>query len=40
MSKYNLIIAEKPSVAHLIAGVLGADEKKDDYLKRGGYIVS
>jgi DNA topoisomerase-3 len=35
-----LIIAEKPSVAHLIADVLGADERKDGYLTGGGFAVS
>ena len=28
-----LVIAEKPSVAQSIAGVIGADEKKDGYLE-------
>lgn len=27
-----LVIAEKPSVARSIAGVIGADQKKDGYL--------
>ncbi|WP_041721132.1 toprim domain-containing protein [Alkaliphilus metalliredigens] len=35
-----LVIAEKPSVARAIAGVLGANEKKDGYLTGNGYIVS
>ena len=35
-----LIVAEKPSVAHSIAAVLGAKEKKDGYLEGGGYVVS
>ena len=35
-----LVIAEKPSVARSIAGVLGANEKKDGYLIGNGYIVS
>ena len=28
---YQLIIAEKPSVARSIAGVIGADKKQDGY---------
>jgi DNA topoisomerase-3 len=35
-----LIIAEKPSVAHSIAAVLGANEKKDGCYFGSGYIVS
>ena len=35
-----LVIAEKPSVAKSIAGVIGADEKKDGYLEGNGYLVS
>lgn len=35
-----LVIAEKPSVAQSIAGVIGADEKKDGYLEGNGYLVS
>ena len=35
-----LVIAEKPSVARSIAGVLGANEKKDGYLIGNGYMVS
>jgi len=31
------IIAEKPSVAREIAGLLGATEKKDGYLIGNGY---
>ena len=37
---YQLVIAEKPSVARSIAGVLGATEKHDGYLQGGGYIVA
>ncbi len=37
---YQLIIAEKPSVAKAIADVLGAKNKKDGYLEGGGYLVS
>ena len=37
---YALVIAEKPSVARSIAGVLGATEKHDGYLQGGGYIVT
>lgn len=35
-----LIIAEKPSAARSIAGVVGAAEKKDGYLEGGGFLVS
>lgn len=35
-----LVIAEKPSVARSIAGVIGADEKKDGYMEGNGYLVS
>ena len=35
-----LVIAEKPSVAHSIAGVLGATERKDGYMEGNDYIVS
>lgn len=35
-----LVIAEKPSVARSIAGVLGATEKHDGYLQGGGYVVT
>lgn len=35
-----LVIAEKPSVAMSLAAVLGANEKKDGYLERNGYLVS
>lgn len=35
-----LVIAEKPSVAHTIAKVIGATEKKDGYLEGNGYVVS
>jgi len=34
------IIAEKPSVAREIAGLLGASEKKDGYLSGNGYYVT
>ena len=37
---YQLIIAEKPSVARSIAGVIGATEKHDGYLQGNGYLVS
>ena len=37
---YQLVIAEKPSVARSIAGVLGATEKHDGYLQGNGYIVT
>lgn len=35
-----LVIAEKPSVARSIAGVIGATEKHDGYLEGNGYLVS
>ena len=37
---YQLVIAEKPSVARSIAGVIGADKKQDGYMKGNGYLVS
>ena len=37
---YQLVIAEKPSVAQAIASVLGAKNKKDGYLEGNGYLVS
>lgn len=30
---YQLVIAEKPSVARSIAGVIGADKKQDGYME-------
>ena len=35
-----LVIAEKPSVAKSIAGVIGAKEQKKGYLEGNGYLVS
>jgi DNA topoisomerase-3 len=35
-----VVIAEKPSVAREIAGLLGASEKKDGYLTGNGYFVT
>lgn len=35
-----VVIAEKPSVAREIAGLLGASEKKDGYLEGNGYFVT
>ena len=35
-----LVIAEKPSVAQSIAGVLGVTERKDGYMEGNDYIVS
>ena len=35
-----LVIAEKPSVARSIAGVTGADKRKDGYMEGTSYIVS
>ena len=37
---YQLIIAEKPSVAQSIAAVLGAKRRENGYLEGGGYLVS
>ncbi len=37
---YQLVIAEKPSVAQSIAAVLGAKTKKDGYLEGNNYLVS
>ena len=37
---YQLVIAEKPSVAQSIAAVIGAKTKKDGYLEGIGYLVS
>ena len=34
---YQLVIAEKPSVARSIAGVIGANKKQDGYMEGGGY---
>ena len=36
---YQLIIAEKPSVAQSIAAVLGAKRRETGYLEGGGYLV-
>lgn len=35
-----LIIAEKPSVAHSIAAVIEATEKRDGYMEGNSYLVS
>ncbi len=35
-----LVIAEKPSVARSIAGVIGANKKQDGYMEGNGYLVS
>ena len=37
---YQLVIAEKPSVARSIAEVLGAGEQKEGYLEGNGCLVS
>ena len=37
---YQLIIAEKPSVARSIAAVIGATDRQDGYLQGNGYLVS
>lgn len=37
---FQLVIAEKPSVARSIAAVIGATEKRNGYWQGGGYLVS
>ena len=37
---FQLVIAEKPSVARSIATVIGATEKQTGYWQGGGYLVS
>jgi len=37
---FQLVIAEKPSVAQSIARVIGAGDRKDGYLEGNGYLVS
>ena len=37
---YQLVIAEKPSVAKSIATVIGAEERKEGYLEGNGYRVT
>ena len=37
---FQLVIAEKPSVARSIAAVIGADAKQNGYWQGGGYLVS
>ena len=37
---FQLVIAEKPSVARSIATVIGADEKQNGYWQGGGHLVS
>ena len=37
---FQLVIAEKPSVARSIATVIGAVEKQNGYWQGGGYLVS
>lgn len=39
MEQYQLVIAEKPSVAQALAAVLGAKQKKDGYLEGNGWLV-
>ncbi len=39
-TKHKLVIAEKPSVARSIAGVIGANKKQDGYMEGNGYLVS
>ena len=40
MTSHILVIAEKPSVAQIIAAALGAKEKKDGYIEGSGYLIS
>ena len=40
MASHILVIAEKPSVARSIAGVIGANKKQDGYMEGNGYLVS
>ena len=35
-----LIVAEKPSVGRELAGIVGAKEKKEGYIKGGGHIIT
>ena len=37
---YQLVIAEKPSVAQSLASVLGAKQRRDGYLEGNGWLVS
>ncbi|MDC7289783.1 DNA topoisomerase 3 [Blautia schinkii] len=37
---YQLVIAEKPSVARTIAAVIGATQKQNGYMEGNGYLVS
>ena len=37
---FNLVIAEKPSMAQSIAKVLGCTGRRDGYLEGNGYLVS
>ena len=37
---YQLVIAEKPSVAQSLASVLGAKQRRDEYLEGNGWLVS
>ena len=39
MTSHILVIAEKPSVARSIAGVIGANKKQDGYMEGNGYLV-
>ena len=39
-ASHTLVIAEKPSVARSIAGVIGANKKQDGYMEGNGYLVS
>ena len=37
---YQLVIAEKPSVAQSLASILGAKQRRDGYLEGNGWLVS
>jgi len=38
--KYQLVLAEKPSVAMTISAVLGATKRNEGYNEGGGYLVT
>ena len=40
MVSHILVIAEKPSVARSIAGVIDANKKQDGYFEGNGYLVT
>lgn len=36
----DVIIAEKPTIAYIIASALGVDKKEDGYVSENGHIVT